>query len=150
MTRQRQMPVQDVVFVAMGAGGGIGRVEQQTIAALHWLAEQRGIRPVVLTLASPAPGASPAPIPVCSANGSRVRLTLALWSTLMRHPTAFILFAHVNLAPLAALIPLARAHGRSGVWCHGIEVWRTLHRSRRWALRRASVVLRSAPIPRSS
>lgn len=131
----------EVIFVAMGAGGGIGRVEQATIAALAILARRAGMRPLVLQLAPSSAERSPSPLPIYSAGGSRARLARALLSAVLRHRHAFVLFGHVNLAPLALLLPRVAARPRYGVWCYGIDVWSPLRRSRRRALRHARLLL---------
>ncbi len=52
-----------------------------------------------------------------------------------------VLAAHVNLAPVAALVKARRPRWRMLVLTHGVEVWEPLRSWRRWALRRADVVL---------
>ncbi len=64
--------------------------------------------------------------------GGRGRCAGAVLAELPRR--RYIIFGHVNLAPLSLGL------GRYGVIAHGTEVWTPLPRLRRWALRRASAV----------
>ena len=49
--------------------------------------------------------------------------------------------AHVNLAPVAALVKARRRGMRMMVMTHGVEVWKPLSELRRWALGQADLVL---------
>ena len=52
-----------------------------------------------------------------------------------------VLAAHVNLAPVAALVKLRHPGWGMMVLTHGVEVWEPVGSLRRWALKRADVVL---------
>jgi phosphatidylinositol alpha-1,6-mannosyltransferase len=55
-------------------------------------------------------------------------------------PPDFLLFAHVDLARVMAVLPFMR-HVPYGVMIHGVEAWRPLDRWRRECLERATAVL---------
>jgi len=56
-------------------------------------------------------------------------------------PKGVVFAAHVNLAPVAALVKMRRPRWRMMVITHGVEVWEPLRGWRRWALKRADLVL---------
>lgn len=55
--------------------------------------------------------------------------------------SGLVIAAHVNFAPVAALVKARRPGWRMLVLTHGVEVWTPLGGLRRWALRRADLVL---------
>lgn len=127
-----------------GAAGGIPAFNRLLLRAAAEFAAARGhfLKVIVLTDAAdaaPPPGglAELAAAALRSGwylgcAGSRPRCVRAVLGEVSRR--RWVVFGHVNLAPLGLLLP------RYGVIAHGTEVWTALPRLRRLALRRATAV----------
>jgi phosphatidylinositol alpha-1,6-mannosyltransferase len=136
---------QHIIFVAMGAPGGIGRYEQLIIDALSDLVCRRHImRLDVLCLAaqdSKIEQHSMDNVHCFTARGSKVRLLRAFVATQARYRSAVALFSHVNLTPLCLTTRPIGSPVRYAVMGYGIDVWAPLNRLRRCWVRQASVTL---------
>jgi len=134
-----------VIFVIMGAPGGIGRYEQLITDALSELVCRQHIERLdVLCLAASPPWSgrrSVANVQFFAAGGSRWRLALAFATAQARFRSAVTLFGHVNLTPLGLMTRPLGAPVRYAVLGYGIDVWKPLNRVRRWGVRQASVAL---------
>lgn len=132
-----------LVLSSLGGAGGIPAFNRLLVraAAEFAAAAGRSLRVISLTDAASdaASGEGLLELPAAGLTGGylgcggrRGRCAGAVLAELPRR--RFIVFGHVNLAPLSL------GRGRYGVIAHGTEVWTPLPRLRQWALRRASAV----------
>lgn len=73
--------------------------------------------------------------------GNRFRFVRRVAATALREPISLALIGHVNHAPLGLMLKRLRPGLRYGVMTHGVEVWSSLSRLKRRALRAADFVL---------
>ncbi len=134
-----------VIFVIMGAPGGIGRYEHLITDALSDLVCRRHIMRLDVLCLAACPSwsghLSVANVHFFAAEGSKWRLALAFAATRVRFRSAVALFSHVNLAPLGLMTRPFGTPVRYAVMGHGIDVWALLNRVRRWGVRQAAVAL---------
>ena len=132
------------LFPELLAPGGIQRAGQHVGAVLASFAQQRGTAYRLLSLNDPL---GPHQIRVGDRDfvfsGFRRAKLEFLFAALgvSRQHSSLVVVVHPHLAPIAWAMKARRRRLRSLVLTHGIEVWRPLSPIRRWALRRADLVL---------
>ena len=132
------------IFTELLSAGGVQRAGRHTAAVLAGFALERDLPYRFLSLNDPR-GLHQIVVgeqqySVSGFHRAKLRFVLAALRAGDRHPT-LVLAGHPHLAPVGWAVK-ARAPGvRLMVLSHGIEVWTPMSRLRRWALRRADLVL---------
>ena len=132
------------LFPELLATGGIQRAGRHVAAVLAEYAEQRRMPCRVLSLNDPARV-------YCNVLGRREfafrgfnrakdHFVSAALRLALSQPS-LVVAAHPNLAPLVWTMKMISPGVRTVIFTHGIEVWTALAAWRRWALRRADLVL---------
>lgn len=132
------------LFPELLATGGVQRAARHTAATLTQYASRARMMARFLSL-NDSRGLHPGKVGQCKfefrgfgrRRGQFVRA--ALRKTLGR--PRLVLAAHPNLAPLTWLMKAVAPGVRTVILTHGTEVWEPLPIARRWALRRADLVL---------
>ena len=130
------------LFPELLAPGGIQRIGQHVGAVLAAFAEQRGMGYRFFSLNDP-PGLHPVRVGESDfvvSGFRRTKLRFVLAALRAARPT-LVVAAHAHLAPVTWAIRARLPGARTLVLTHGIEVWKPLPPLRRWALRRADLVL---------
>ncbi len=132
------------LFPELLAPGGIQRVSRHVGAVLAAIALERGLGYCFLSLNDPLGlhrvRVADDEFSVSGFSRAKLRFVLAALRSVRRRP-ALVVAAHVHLAPVAWAMKMRAPRLRVVVLTHGIEVWQPLSRLRRWALRRADLVL---------
>jgi phosphatidyl-myo-inositol dimannoside synthase len=124
--------------------GGIQEAGRQTVAALDEIARRRGWKTLFLSL-NDSPGEHVVSSGTLESRfrafgRAKARFFLAA-ARAVRDNAAIVLAAHPNLALPAVFMKRLSPVLKSVVICHGVEVWQSLPRMRRAALRRADLVI---------
>jgi glycosyltransferase involved in cell wall biosynthesis len=132
------------LFPELDAPGGIQLAGRHIAAVMNAFARERSARCEFLSLNDPTG------VHTVSAAGEEVsfrgfgRSKLRFAGAALRAAwkgARVVLAAHPNLAPVAQGMKLVRPRLTSIICMHGVEVWEPLGIFRRWALRRANVIL---------
>ncbi len=132
------------LFTELLAAGGVQNAGRQTAAVLSEIASERGARCRLLSLNDPI-GENESRVGASSFifrgfNRNKYTFVIAATKLALEQPLLTVA-AHPNLVLVAALMKIVAPGMRTLVMSHGIEVWKTLSPLRRWALRRADLVL---------
>jgi len=132
------------LFPGLLGTGGVQRAGRHVAAVSAAFARERNLDCELLSLSDPA-GAhrlevAGAQFTFTGFAGSKRRFAAAAMRA-SRRGTNVVIAEHPNLAPVVMAMKLVRSRLRSIVCTHGVEVWEPLSARRRFALRRANLIL---------
>ena len=133
-----------LVFVMTGAcalTGGIATLNRNILRSLIDLAHEYSIDLHVLSFLESAvdrPDWMPAEYQFRPFQGSKVRITLAMWRLALQG--SLFVFDHVTLS-VPILPAMISSHNKVIMFAHGSEAWRELRPTSRWAYRCADLCL---------
>jgi len=142
-TKQREGKAVGLFPELLGVGG-IQEASRQTVRALqniltrrHWAGAYLGLNDPQGEQALAFDGLS---IPLLGFSRSKIKFVLQALRLARQNPR-IVVAAHPNLAVPARWMKKVSPATKTIVLCHGVEVWKPLHRRRRAALLAADVVL---------
>ncbi|HJY86608.1 MAG TPA: glycosyltransferase family 4 protein [Candidatus Acidoferrales bacterium] len=132
------------LFTELLSPGGIQRVGKHVGAVLAAFARERGMSYRFLSLNDPlgvhSVRVGEDEFTAAGFDRAKLRFVAEAWRASSTDPR-MVVGAHPHLAPVAWQVKMQSGRARMLVLAHGIEVWAPLTPHRRWALRRADLVL---------
>jgi phosphatidyl-myo-inositol dimannoside synthase len=128
-----------ILFVTLGASGGVGRFERHIVIALDALAKRDDTGVTVLQLRPLNHQVQR--VTLRSGGGSKLRFVVMLVVAMIRSPRTVVVFSHPTAAQLTLVFRLFRLHTRYAVLCHGVDVWAPMGRLKLRALQGAAFIL---------